>query len=136
MGGIGVGVPPWLWPSDLNFLSMAARLMRRILVDHARSKHYQKRGGGVVRISLDDDLNVAGIEPGRDLVALDDALGELAKRDERKSRVVELRFFEGLTQSEIAARIGISQMHVSRLLRRALHVMRGRLEEAMKEELP
>jgi RNA polymerase sigma-B factor len=60
----------------------------------------------------------------------------LAALDERERRIVELRFFEGLTQSEIAARIGISQMHVSRLLRRALHTMRGRLEESVGEDVP
>jgi RNA polymerase sigma-B factor len=60
----------------------------------------------------------------------------LAALDERERRIVELRFFEGLTQSEIAARIGISQMHVSRLLRRALHTMRGRLEESVGQDVP
>jgi RNA polymerase sigma-B factor len=61
--------------------------------------------------------------------------GGLVALDERERRIVELRFFDGLTQSEIAARIGISQMHVSRLLRRALHVMRGRLEDTMQENV-
>jgi len=102
------------WQNRAHFLSMAARLMRRILVDHARSKHYQKRGGGVIRISLDDDMNVAGVEPGRDLVALDDALGELAKHDERKSRVVELRFFAGLSVEETAAVLDVSPDTVMR----------------------
>jgi RNA polymerase sigma-B factor len=60
----------------------------------------------------------------------------LAVLDERERRIVELRFFEGLTQSEIAARVGISQMHVSRLLRRALHTMRGRLEDSVGDEVP
>jgi RNA polymerase sigma-B factor len=67
----------------------------------------------------------------------DNALVEagLQALDERERRIVELRFFDGLTQSEIAARVGISQMHVSRLLRRALHVMRGRLEDTMQENV-
>ena len=102
------------WQNRAHFLAMAARLMRRILVDHARSKGYQKRGGGAIRISLDDDMNVAGVEPGRDLIALDDALAELAQRDERKSRVVELRFFAGLTVEETAAVLDVSPDTVMR----------------------
>lgn len=102
------------WQNRAHFLAMAARLMRRILVDHARSKGYQKRGGGAIRISLDDDVNVAAVEPGRDLVALDDALAELAKRDERKSRVVELRFFAGLSVEETAAVLEVSPDTVMR----------------------
>jgi RNA polymerase sigma factor (TIGR02999 family) len=95
------------WQNRAHFLAMAARLMRRILVDHARSKQYQKRGGGAVRITL-DEMTVAGVEPGRDLVALDDALAELAKTDDRKSRIVELRFFGGLSVEETAAVLDVS----------------------------
>lgn len=95
------------WQNRNHFLAMAARIMRRILVDHARAKQYQKRGGGGVRVTL-DDLNLASIEPGRDLVALDDALNELAKSDERKSRIIELRFFGGLTVEETAAVLHVS----------------------------
>ncbi len=102
------------WQNRAHFLAMAARLMRRILVDHARSKGYQKRGGGAIRISLDEDINVAGIEPGRDLLALDDALAELTKRDERKGRVVELRFFAGLSVEETAAVLDVSPETVMR----------------------
>ena len=101
------------WQNRKHFLAMAATIMRRILVDHARSKHYQKRGGGGVRVTLDDQ-NVAAAEPGRDLVALDDALAELAKSDERKSRIIELRFFGGLTVEETAAVLDVSVDTVKR----------------------
>jgi RNA polymerase sigma-B factor len=84
--------------------------------------------------TMQDLLGVqdAGYEEVEDNVLVEAGLSAL---DERERRIVELRFFEGLTQSEIAARVGISQMHVSRLLRRALHTMRGRLEETMGEDL-
>ena len=95
------------WQNRAHFLAMSARLMRRILVDIARSKGYQKRGGGAVRVTFDDALAVTD-ERGEDLVALDDALGALAGVDERKARVIELRFFGGLTVQETA-----SVLHVS-----------------------
>jgi RNA polymerase sigma factor (TIGR02999 family) len=95
------------WQDRAHFLAMAARLMRRILVDFARSKRYQKRGGGVVRVTFDEML-LAASEPGQDLVALDDALLELAKVDERKSRVVEMRFFGGLSVEETASVLKVS----------------------------
>ena len=101
------------WQNRAHFLAMAARLMRRILVDYARSKGYQKRGGAAVRITL-DEMNMAGIEPNRDLVALDDALNELAKVDERKGKVVELRFFGGLTVEETADVLNVSVETVMR----------------------
>jgi len=101
------------WQNRAHFLAMAARLMRRILVDYARSKNYQKRGGAAARITL-DEMNMAGIEPNRDLVALDDALNELAKVDERKGKVVELRFFGGLTVEETADVLGVSVETVMR----------------------
>lgn len=81
--------------------------MRRILVDIARSKGYQKRGGGAVRVPFDDALIVTD-QPDRDLVALDDALAALAAVDERKSRVIELRFFGGLSVEETAAVLKVS----------------------------
>jgi RNA polymerase sigma-70 factor (ECF subfamily) len=101
------------WQNRAHFLAMAARLMRRILVDYARSKNYQKRGGAAARITL-DEMNMAGIEPNRDLVALDDALNELAKVDERKGKVVELRFFGGLTVEETADVLDVSVETVMR----------------------
>jgi RNA polymerase sigma-70 factor, ECF subfamily len=95
------------WQNRAHFLAMAARLMRRVLVDHARSKNYQKRGGDVVRITL-DEMTLGGVEPMRELLALDDALDVLAKVDERKSKVVELRFFGGLSVEETASVLGVS----------------------------
>ncbi|MEO7275369.1 MAG: sigma-70 family RNA polymerase sigma factor [Vicinamibacterales bacterium] len=95
------------WQNRAHFLAMSARLMRRILVDIARSKGYQKRGGGTVRVTFDHALAVAD-ERGEDLVALDDALRALAEVDERKARVIELRFFGGLTIEETASTLKIS----------------------------
>ena len=90
------------WQNRAHFLAMSARLMRRVLVDMARSKHYQKRGGGALKVTFTDALAVA-VEPGLDLVALDDALEALKKLDERKHEVVELRFFGGLSVEETAS---------------------------------
>ena len=81
--------------------------MRRVLVDIARSKHYQKRGGGAVQVTLDDAMALAKA-PGHDLAALDDALQALAKVDERKARVIELRYFGGLIVEETAAVLTVS----------------------------
>jgi RNA polymerase sigma factor (TIGR02999 family) len=95
------------WQNRAHFLAMSARLMRRILVDVARSKGYQKRGGGAVRVTFDEALVVRD-EPGQDLVALDDALEALADLDARKARVIELRFFGGLSVEETAAVLKMS----------------------------
>jgi len=95
------------WQNRAHFLAMSARLMRRILVDVARSKRYQKRGGGAVKVTLDDAV-VAAVERGPDLVALDDALSALAAVDERKARVIELRFFGGLSVEETATVLKVS----------------------------
>jgi RNA polymerase sigma factor (TIGR02999 family) len=95
------------WQDRAHFLSMAARLMRRILVDVARSKHYQKRGGGAVCVTF-DELAIAPAEPGHDLVALDDALKAFEQVDARKSQVIELRFFGGLSVEETAEALDVS----------------------------
>ena len=101
------------WQNRAHFLAMAARLMRRILVDSARARDNQKRGGGGVRISLDDGLLVTGETP-RDLVAVDDALQVLATMDARRSQVIELRFFGGLTVEETAVVLRVSPDTVMR----------------------
>ena len=95
------------WQDRAHFLAMSARLMRRVLVDAARAKGYQKRGGGAVKVTLDEAL-VPSAEPAIDLVALNDALEALAAFDERKSRVVEMRFFGGLSVEESAAVLDVS----------------------------
>lgn len=91
----------------LHFFAVAAKVMRQILIDHARSRQKVKRGAGAVRISLDEAM-VMSDERAADLLALDDALKELAAIDQRKSRVVELRFFGGMTIEETAEFLGIS----------------------------
>jgi RNA polymerase sigma factor (TIGR02999 family) len=101
------------WQDRAHFLALSARLMRRILVDHARSRNYRKRGGGAVNVTLDDAL-LSATERGADLVALDDALEALAQVDPRKSRVVELRFFGGLTVEETAEALKVSPETVLR----------------------
>ena len=101
------------WQNRAHFFAVSARLMRRILVDHARSRRYLKRGGGARRTSLDEALIVTS-EPNADLVALDVALDDLAAIDARKSRVVELRFFGGLTVQETATVLDVSPNTVMR----------------------
>jgi RNA polymerase sigma-70 factor (ECF subfamily) len=95
------------WQDRTHFLAVSARIMRRILVDHARSRRYQKRGGDAVRVTFDEGLVVSN-ESTQDLVALDDALLALATFDERKSRVIELRFFGGLSVEETASVLDVS----------------------------
>jgi RNA polymerase sigma factor (TIGR02999 family) len=101
------------WQDRAHFFAVSARLMRRILTDFARSRHYQKRGGDALRFSFEEKLYVP-CEPSRDLVALDDALTALARVDERKSQVVELRFFGGLTVEETAEALKVSEETVKR----------------------
>ena len=101
------------WQNRAHFLAMSARLMRRILVDYARSKRYQKRGGGAVKVTFDEGLPVVGGRD-QDLVAVDDALEALAKIDERRGRVVELRFFGGLSVQETATVLKVSPETVMR----------------------
>jgi RNA polymerase sigma factor (TIGR02999 family) len=100
------------WQNRTHFLAMAARLMRRVLVDRARERRYQKRGGGAVRVSLTDGMQSS--ETDSDLVRLDDALEALEKLDPRKSRVVELRFFGGLSVEETAEALALSPKTVIR----------------------
>jgi RNA polymerase sigma factor (TIGR02999 family) len=95
------------WQDRAHFLAVAARVIRHILVDHARARRYQKRGGGAPRVTFDEGLMVT-TERGPDLVALDDALEALATFDERKSRVIEMRFFGGLTVEETASVLKVS----------------------------
>jgi len=96
-----------------HFFAMAARLMRRILVDAARARRYQKRGGGAHVVSLDEALTVSP-ERSREIVALDDALKALAEVDIRKSQVIELRYFGGLSVEETAAALDVSPDTVMR----------------------
>ena len=95
------------WQNRTHFFAIAAQLMRRILVDYARKRHYLKRGGGAPQVSLEE---AAVVSKGRaaELVALDDALIDLEAIDPRKGRIVELKFFGGLTTEEAAEVLGVS----------------------------
>jgi RNA polymerase sigma-70 factor, ECF subfamily len=101
------------WQNRAHFFAVSAQLMRRILVDFARARHKLKRGGGAVQVSLDDALTISH-EPNPALIALDHALKALAAVDERKSRVVELRFFGGLSVEETAEVLKVSSITVLR----------------------
>ncbi len=95
------------WQNRAHFFGLAARIMRRILVDFARNRDREKRGGGVIQISLSEAANVA-LERSADLIALDDALETLEKLDPRQARVIELRFFAGLSNEETAEALKVS----------------------------
>ena len=101
------------WQSRAHFFGVSAQLMRRILVDFARSRRYQKRGGGEPLVAL-DDVALMSDKKGADLVALDEALRSLAELDARQSKVVELRFFGGLSIEEAAEVLKVSAGTVRR----------------------
>jgi len=101
------------WANRSHFFAISAQIMRRILIDHARRHAYAKRGGGAQQVSLEE---VAAITPeqGRELVRLDEALKSLAEQDPRRSQVVELRYFGGLNNEEIAVVLHVSENTVTR----------------------
>jgi len=101
------------WQNRTHFWAMSARLMRRVLVDLARSRGADKRGGGAVRVAFDETA-IGGDRSEVDVIRLDDALNALAALDDRKSRVVELRFFGGLTADETAVALQVSSKTVLR----------------------
>ena len=97
------------WESRTHFYAIAAQAMRRILVDYAKATHRKKRGGNDVKLPLEEAMLVAADENPVDLIALDEALDKLAERDKQQARVVELRYFSGLSLEETA-----EAMHISR----------------------
>jgi len=101
------------WRSRAHFFGVAAQLMRRILVDHARAHKAAKRGGSRPEVSFDEAL-VFAEEKGADLLAVDEALARLTRQDPRQGRIVELRFFAGLTEEEAAEVIGVSARTIKR----------------------
>ncbi len=108
-----VGQHEVAWQNRAHFFGVAAQLMRRILVDHARARQAEKRGGHQQKVPLNEVLEYAA-DKSAELVALDGALDRLAKRDPRQARIVELRFFAGLTEKEAAEVLGISVRTVKR----------------------
>jgi RNA polymerase sigma-70 factor (ECF subfamily) len=101
------------WQNRAHFFGIAANMMRRILVDHARAHASEKRGGAAVRLSL-EDVQIPLEQRASDLIALDEALEKLVKFDERKAKIVEMRFFGGLNDEEIAEVLGVSTRTVLR----------------------
>ena len=101
------------WQDRAHFFAMAARIMRRVLVDAARKRNFQKRGGGQIAVTFDEEL-IGGRGRDQNLVALDDALTALSALNPRKARVVELRYFGGLTIVETAAVLDVSEDTVAR----------------------
>jgi RNA polymerase sigma factor (TIGR02999 family) len=102
------------WQSRTHFFAVAAQAMRRILVDYARAKHREKRGGDNIKLSLEAATLVAAEEKGVDLIALDEALNKLAERDEQQARIVELHYFSGLSLEETAEALHVSRATVAR----------------------
>lgn len=105
------------WQNRAHFFAVSANIMRHLLVDHARSRHRAKRGGQVIRITLNEEINAntpAAENRKLDLLALDQALNRLAEFDQRKSRIVELRYFGGLSFEETAVVLGLSEITIKR----------------------
>ncbi|MBK9317025.1 MAG: sigma-70 family RNA polymerase sigma factor [Acidobacteria bacterium] len=103
-----------VWQNRTHFFAIAARIMRNLLVDHARAKQMAKRGGGALQVSLNEALVGGDPEVTVDLLALDQALSRLSEVDERKCRIIELRFFGGLSAEETAEALGLSEITIKR----------------------
>lgn len=121
------------WQSRAHFFAVAAQAMRRILVEHARKRHFAKRGGGAVKVSF-DEAAIVSQEQAADLVALDDALTSLEAMDERKARIVELRYIGGLNIEETAEVLGISPATVQREWRAAKAWLYREINEGARDE--
>lgn len=117
------------WQNRAHFFAVAAQAMRRILVDYARTKKREKRGGDDIKLQLDEAINVATGEKSIDLVALDEALTRLAEFDARQARVVELRYFSGMTEDETAQVLDISPATVRRDWSMAKAWLHGQLKK-------
>jgi RNA polymerase sigma factor (TIGR02999 family) len=122
------------WQNRDQFFAIAAQMMRRILVDHAKGKHREKRGGSMIKVTLGHAMEVeAGSGRGMDLIALDQALDRLARIDEQQSRIVELRYFSGLSIEQTAKALGISPATVKRDWRMAKAWLRRELGGGSEE---
>lgn len=117
------------WQNRAHFLGVAAQIMRRILIDHARAQNAEKRGHEFQKVPLDEEVDRA-VERGAELIALDDALNELARFDEQKSRIVELRYFGGLTIEETAEVLGVTPITIKRHWRITKAWLYGRLNRS------
>jgi RNA polymerase sigma-70 factor (ECF subfamily) len=115
------------WQNRAHFFGMAAQMMRRILVDHARAHKAGKRGSDYQKVSLDENIDKS-VERSGELIALDEALNELATVDELKSRIVELRYFGGLTVEETAEVLGVTPVTINRHWRMAKAWLFGKLQ--------
>ena len=125
-----VGDSPQQWNSRGHFYGVAAHLMRQVLVDHARRRDSQKRGGGAITLELDAAGDVAAPAPSCEILALNDALDELARVDRRKCEVIELRYFGGCTEDETARLLELSPATVRRDMRSAEAWLSTRLHSA------
>jgi RNA polymerase sigma factor (TIGR02999 family) len=116
------------WQNRTHFFAMAAQLMRHILIDHARRHRYAKRGGGARKVPL-DEVMIANDQRAKELVSLDEALKDLEIIDQRKSQIIELRFFGGFTLEETAEALKISPITVTREWRSAKAWLRRQMSE-------
>ncbi len=121
------------WQNRAHFFAVSAQMMRRILVDHARGHNADKRGGEIHKVSLDENIDVTD-ERATDLIALDDALTALAELDPDKARLVELRFFGGLSVEETAEVLGVSAPTVKRQWRMAKAWLYGEVQNRDEDE--
>ncbi|MEO1204583.1 MAG: ECF-type sigma factor, partial [Pseudomonadota bacterium] len=126
---VGVDVE---WQNRSHFYALTARMMRRLLVNHANSRTAKKRGGGALRVTLEEGVH-GGKEAEEDVLALDEALTKLAERDARQSDILELHYFGGLTQPEIGEALGVSESTVRREFKLARIWLRKLLSDAAGE---
>lgn len=115
------------WQNRAHFFGIAANIMRRILVDYARKHHAEKRGGDAEKLPLEEEIMIVSVGKSAELLALDEALENLAKVDPQKSKIVELRYFGGLSVEETAEVLGVSEITVKRHWRMAKAWLYGQL---------